>query len=79
VPDDVSIIARDQDSLFSGVLPPISHYSIMRGEYDRRLSRLMVQMVGQGYLIPEPNLIFPRFVVGGTVVRREEDRRPTGS
>jgi hypothetical protein len=27
----------------------------------------MAQMVSQGYLRPEPNLIFPRYVSSGTV------------
>ncbi len=64
VPDTVSLIARDHDPLFENGL---SHYSFQVDSFAQRLSRLMLQMVGQGYLPPEPNLIFPRFISGGTV------------
>ncbi len=60
-------MARDYDYMFESVSPPISHYKFEEGTYAPRLSRLMLQMVGQGYLSPEPNLIFPAFVPGGTV------------
>ncbi len=64
VPDSVSLIARDHDYLFESV---ISHYRFESGTYAHRLSRLMLQLVGQGRLAPAPNLIFPSYVSGGTV------------
>ncbi len=67
MPDTISFIARDHDHLFETVIPPISHYTAKEDTFSHRLSRLMLQMVSQGYLAPEPNLIFPRYFPGGTV------------
>ena len=67
VPDRVSFIARDQDHVFKMVDPAISHYRFADDALSHRLTRLMLQMVSQGHLAPEPNLIFPRFYAGGTV------------
>lgn len=64
VPDTVSLIGRDSDHLFEDA---ISHYRFEDETFAHRLSRLMAQMVSQGYLRPEPNLIFPRYVSSGTV------------
>lgn len=67
VPDTVSFMARDYDHSFETVMPPIAHYSFGDESFYHRLSRLLLQMVSQGYLSPEPNLLFPRYVAGGTV------------
>ncbi|MBL9215420.1 MAG: GntR family transcriptional regulator [Opitutaceae bacterium] len=67
VPDSVSFIARDHDRIFEMVRPPVAHYTLEDGAFERRLSRLMLQLVNQGYLDPEPHLIFPKFFLGGTV------------
>ena len=65
VPATVSLISRDYDHLFGNA---IAHYRFEGETFAHRLSRLMLQMVGQGFLPPEPNLIFPRYVAAGTVV-----------
>lgn len=67
VPDTVSFMARDYDHSFATVMPPIAHYGFGDESFFHRLSRLLLQMVSQGYLTPEPNLIFPKYVAGGTV------------
>lgn len=67
VPGTVSLIARDYDHLFGD---SISHYRFEGDTFAHRLSRLMLQMVSQGFLPTEPNLIFPRYVSAGTVVPR---------
>mgnify|MGYP001346109550 CR=1 FL=1 len=67
VPDTVSLIARDHDPLFEFVSPAINHYRFEEGSFAPRLSRLMLQMVSQGYLPSEPNLMFPDYFPGGTV------------
>jgi DNA-binding LacI/PurR family transcriptional regulator len=67
VPDTVSFMARDYDHIFETVMPPIAHYQFGDESFFHRLSRLMLQMVSQGFLSPEPNLIFPKYVAGGTV------------
>jgi DNA-binding LacI/PurR family transcriptional regulator len=67
VPDQVSLIARDQDHVFESVSPAIAHYTFDDQSYVQRLSRLMRQMVDQRYLPPARSLIFPRFFAGGTI------------
>jgi len=67
VPDRVSFIARDHEHNFGRVSPPIAHYAFKGDTFANLLSRLILQLAEQGYLAPEPNLIFPKFVAGGTV------------
>lgn len=64
VPDTVSIIARDHNPLYEHEL---AHYAFSDDAFARRLSRLMLQMLSQGSLPPEPSLIFPRYVANATV------------
>lgn len=64
VPGDVSLISRDDDSFFS---PLISHYAFKGNVFIRRLSRLMMQLVNEGHLTPQPNLITPQYFAGTTV------------
>ena len=64
VPDTVSVIGRDLEKLFENA---ISHYTFESDAFARRLSHLMLQMVGQGFLAPQPNLIFPKYQAGDTV------------
>ncbi len=73
VPDPVSLIARDHDQLFEDEL---AHYAFTGDSFAHRLSRLMLQMVGQGHLPPEPSLMFPRYVPGGTVQARKGGAGP---
>lgn len=67
VPDAVSLIARDKDYTFDAVNPPIDHYEFPEGAFAQRLTRLMLMLVNQGHLPPEPNFIFPHYAKGGTV------------
>ena len=76
VPETVSLIARDPDNIFSIVAPEISHYSVKSDVMEHRLSRLMLQLVSQGHLLSEPNLIFPNYVAGGTVKRLNRRLHP---
>ena len=69
VPDQVSIIARDYDHIFEIVNPTVAHYALKEEAFAKRLSRMMLRMVGSDYIAPEPNLIIPEYVAGGTVKR----------
>jgi LacI family transcriptional regulator len=69
VPDTVSIVARDYDHIFEIVNPPIAHYALKEETFANRLSRMILRLVGSDYLAPEPNLIIPEYVPGGTVKR----------
>lgn len=67
VPDTVSFMARDHDHIFETVSPPIAHYISGDEVFAHRLSKLMLQMVSQGFLAPERSLIFPKYFPGATV------------
>lgn len=70
VPGTVSLIARDQYSLFGDDSTPIAHYRFEENVYSNRLIRLMLQLASTGQLPAEPNLVFPRFFAGRTVASR---------
>jgi len=67
VPAQVSLISRDQDPMLADLVPAVSHYAFDVTNSTRRLARLILKLIGQKYLPSEPNLIFPRFIAGGTV------------
>lgn len=67
VPGNVSLIARDQDILFEEFDPPISHYRIGKNVLAGHLSRLVLKLVREGRLAPEPTLIVPEYFEGATV------------
>ena len=73
VPDAVSLIARDQDDLFEAVDPLISHYRLVENAYVPRLSRLLLKLMSEGYLPPEPTFATPAFFTGGTLRRPKLD------
>lgn len=67
VPDRISLISRDHHRIYDILSPAVAHYKAEPGIFEHRLSRLMLQMVSQGYLAPEATLIVPKFFAGGTV------------
>jgi DNA-binding LacI/PurR family transcriptional regulator len=70
IPRDVSLIARDQDPIFNDLTPRMAHYVFDPDAYAKRISRLILRLVDQKQLAVKPNLLFPRFVPGGTVCSR---------
>ena len=75
VPADLSLVCRDWDPLFEG---NVAHYRFDAAAFANRLSRLMLHLVDQGFLRPEPSLIFPRYVSCGTIGDAPE-RAPRGA
>jgi DNA-binding LacI/PurR family transcriptional regulator len=67
VPDTVSLISRDHDQVFAHVSPPLAQYVFKEGVFSRQLTRLILRLVGQGFIVPEPKLIVPEFFPGGTI------------
>lgn len=67
VPERISLISRDYHRIYDILSPAVAHYKPEPGIFERKLSRLMLQMVSQGYLAPEPTLITPKFFAGGTI------------
>ena len=69
VSEKISLIARDQDVVFTRLIPAISHYAFDIDVATRRLARLILKLIDQKHLPLEPCLILPRYIAGGTVKR----------
>lgn len=67
VPENISLISRDYDHLFEITSPTIAHYNKQTVAFTHRLSRMILQMINDGSLPLERNLIFPEYISGGTV------------
>lgn len=67
IPEQISIIARDHEPYFATVTPKVSHYEFEGDAYARRLTRLMIRLVRDGYLTPKPRHILQRYFEGDTV------------
>jgi DNA-binding LacI/PurR family transcriptional regulator len=67
VPGAISLIARDWDHSFRTVTPALAHYAFDEAAFIRRFTRLVLQMVNQGYLAQAENLLQPQFLREETV------------
>lgn len=67
VSERISLIARDQDTTFTRLIPAISHYAFDIDASTRRLARLILKLIDQKHLPLEPCLILPKYISGGTV------------
>ena len=67
IPENVSLIARDQDAIFRDLAPKIAHYSFDLNAYTKRLARLILQLAEQKHLSVKPNFVFPKFESGESV------------
>ena len=57
IPEDISIIARDRDLFFDCLEPKIAHYAYSNDVICRRLTRLMLKLLGNGTIFTRGNLI----------------------
>ncbi len=67
VPEDVSLICRDDNEFMEYLVPYMSHYVIDRGMIERRLVRMLIQMATSGQLKPRSRRMMPKFVRGDTM------------
>lgn len=67
VPNDISLISRDYDHIFEVTIPSFAHYNSQSIVFAHRLTRMLLSLISDGSLPPEPNLIFPEHISGGTV------------
>lgn len=66
VPEDVSVISRDNESLLAYVVPALTRYSVSPAKLAQKLSRTVVA-VAQGGSVPLRNqLLIPEFLAGAT-------------
>jgi DNA-binding LacI/PurR family transcriptional regulator len=61
VPNDISLICRDDDECFAHITPSIARYRFDPDAYASRLGRAILQFAGTGTSVPRETLLFPRF------------------
>jgi LacI family transcriptional regulator len=67
VPEDVSVICRDDDPFLAFVVPPPSRYVYRPHVFARRLIRSVLQMTESAPVVARKMVIVPEFFRGGTV------------
>jgi LacI family transcriptional regulator len=67
VPQDVSVICRDDGMFLEHVIPSIAYYAVDRQMYARRCVRAMIQLITAGFLKPGRRLVEAQFVRGATI------------
>lgn len=69
IPEDVSIICRDNDSLFEFIVPSLAHYYMDRNRFVRRAVQLAIG-IDQGLSLPPTTHLMPQFVPGESLAPR---------
>lgn len=67
VPDDVSVICRDDESFLDSVIPSVAHYSLNPSLFARKISRLVANLVAHGAAPSRQHRVMPSFVRGDTL------------
>lgn len=67
VPDDVSVVCRDDDPFLEFVVPVPARYALNAALFARKISRLATGLVAAGAIRPRDYRILPNFVAGETL------------
>ncbi|MBS0664796.1 MAG: substrate-binding domain-containing protein [Verrucomicrobia bacterium] len=67
VPEQMSLISRDQDPLLRQVIPAVAYYAFDNDAETRRMARLILNLVDHQRLPMVANRILPQFVAGGSI------------
>jgi len=67
VPQDVAVIARDDDRFLEHVTPQVARYRVSPETFARRLARTVLRLTDTGLASAKPIRLMPRFVPGETV------------
>ena len=67
VPDDVSLISRDDDDFLAWCIPPVARYEVDNDLYARRSARALIRLATGAVALPRLIPVLPRFVPGGTL------------
>lgn len=72
IPEDISVIARGDDSVLQAATPSVAHYIINPEHFARRLSAAVRQLAETGTLPAHAIRLMPTFDPGQTVAARKE-------
>jgi LacI family transcriptional regulator len=70
VPDDVSLVSRQHDSVLDFLIPSIATYTFSIPQYAMRLSRMAVQLVNAGSMTPRQYFVPGEFRAGDSLARK---------
>jgi len=66
LPQDVSLISRDDDAFLDVVVPSVARYACDAAAFARRVSRIVLQLARTGSVPTRQTLMMPSFVKGET-------------
>lgn len=69
VPEEVSVICRDEEPFLEAVLPSVARYALPVAAFAKRLSRLVLDAVEGSAGRPREHRLMPIFVPGGSLGR----------
>lgn len=69
IPQDVSLISRDDDQFLRFVAPSPARYVFTPGAFARKFLHSILLLSEAGVLRPSTTLLLPKFVTGGSVAR----------
>jgi len=67
LPDDLSLICRDNDPYLAHVVPDVTRYTFRRRHFADRLARLVIQLATTGSVPKREYRIIPQLHAGATV------------
>ena len=67
IPQDLSLISRDNDAFLDFVVPRIARYACNPATFARRVSRVVFQLKSEGPVSARQILLMPEFVKGETL------------
>lgn len=67
VPEDCSLISRDNEAYLAHTIPAITRYAANPETLAKKISRLLLEMISSGITVTRECRIMPAFVPGGTL------------
>ena len=67
VPEEVSVICRDEEPFLEAVLPSVARYALPVAAFAKRISRLVLEAVEESGGSPREHRLMPIFVTGGSL------------
>jgi len=71
VPENISVISRDDETFLEHLVPDVSRYAISPSLFTRRLSRAVRQLAESSSLPPKSLRLMPNYIPGMTVGKLE--------
>jgi LacI family transcriptional regulator len=64
VPEDATVVSRDDDAFLESIVPPIPRYVCNPAQFARHVSRAVLELAGSGAFSARPVRLLAKFVAG---------------